>query len=71
MEKSLVLPPQDLQASMLGSYIWAQRPVEFFADSNPELWFAYHKHPIACNPDGSLLNRYEGMKEMFEGQGVE
>ncbi|KAF7937250.1 uncharacterized protein EAE98_001564 [Botrytis deweyae] len=62
MEKVIVTPPKDLQLSMPDSYFWAQRPIEI-VDYKPILRFGEHGFPIACRPDGSLLNRYEGARE--------
>ncbi|KAJ8065050.1 hypothetical protein OCU04_005764 [Sclerotinia nivalis] len=67
MEKVMVTPPKNLQSLMPDSYFWAQRPIEL-AHDQPFLWFGYLNRCIACQPDGSLLNRYEGVKEMFECQ---
>lgn len=65
MEKVIVTPPKNLQTSMPDSYFWAQRPIEV-AYNRPTLRFSFFR--VICHPDGSLLNRYEGVKEMFEGQ---
>ncbi|TGO54428.1 hypothetical protein BCON_0107g00150 [Botryotinia convoluta] len=68
MEKVVVMPPKDLQVSMPDSYFWAQRPIEF-VDHKPIWRFGEHGFPIACRPDGSLLNRYEGARESRRGEG--
>ncbi|TGO43645.1 hypothetical protein BOTNAR_1571g00010 [Botryotinia narcissicola] len=65
MEKVIVAPPKNLQTSMPDSYFWAQRPIEV-AYNRPEMKFSFFL--VFCHPDGSLLNRYEGVKEMFEEQ---
>ncbi|KAF7948497.1 uncharacterized protein EAE97_003908 [Botrytis byssoidea] len=65
VEKVIVAPPKNLQTSMPDSYFWAQRPIEV-AYNRPEMRFSFFR--VFCHPDGSLLNRYEGVKEMFEEQ---
>ncbi|TEY54955.1 hypothetical protein BOTCAL_0234g00100 [Botryotinia calthae] len=67
MEKVIVTPPKDLQIPMPDSYFWAQRPIELL-HKKPVLKFGTQGFAVACHPDGSLLNRYVGVKEMFERQ---
>ncbi|KAM0310431.1 hypothetical protein ACHAO8_008114 [Botrytis cinerea] len=67
MEKVIVTPPKNLQVSMPDSYFWAQRPIELL-HKKPVLKFGTQGFAVACHPDGSLLNRYEGVREMFERQ---